>query len=931
MEYCLTEEAEQERDLAYLEAFTLGREPPRRPTIQDLEKYATAWADLVPNNPRAQAALAHTFSERYHFTQAHVPGIRQALGLDGEQVAREYTRLYRAPLQSIYAREISPLARARWSAARLSHRLEALPPFWTAFSLTLTETVGAGIMGLPIGIAQLGLIPGLILLVIFGAVNIVTIACISEAVARSGTIRYGETYIGKLVEDYLGAFASAVTSAILVMLTALVLVVYYVGVSTTLDKTIHIPALLGTALIFGFGMILVSRESLSATVSSALIIGSVNMLMILIMCALALPHLQAENLTYVHVPFIRGVPFESAILASIFGIILAAYFGHLSMGNCARVVLRRDPSARSFMFGGMAAQAAAMVFYCLWVFSINGALRPQSLAGQYSTTLVPLTQLIGPVVILVGTIYVVLAMGMASVSFSLSLRNLVRERLPHTSTRILALPRQTGTLVFRPQNRERGLKGRAATRLGLTYLGIQRGQPRFRLVLNTGASSVQRMVTAVRTWSIADAPDLAPSSSQLDFEVVEAQDDIVTLRVSSAWRMSVEGDWVAEGARVTDILEMDEPLRRLMQWVLRQGQVSIADVAAHVSQSESDAQVLVGQLVEQGLLEVVEGAPELRYRAHLARKRSRASGLPDDIWSKLDGTDQPRPDVENRAFRRSPVRARLDRILATDRGRNIISLAPVALMFCMTEWLLSNNGVTFAGVLNLVGIIAISVFAGMFPTLLLVASRRKGDYVPQMVFRILGWPPIVIGVYLLFLANLFIHGLIIWQQPFERGAALGVGILIVVTTLVMMRRGAFNTRVIIELFTDDVSKDTSWRVTVAGRPLPVRALADSEGGRVEVEAASGTLPPINVLRSATFHLPPTPGSELKVWVHRVTPEDTSESLPAAVSVSGHQTPVDLQLTGGQVILPLAQIPPSVGITIKGRVSDPSRPSIHVPD
>jgi hypothetical protein len=147
----------------------------------------------------------------------------------------------------------------------------------------------------------------------------------------------------------------------------------------------------------------------------------------------------------------------------------------------------------------------------------------------------------------------------------------------------------------------------------------------------------------------------------------------------------------------------------------------------------------------------------------------------------------------------------------------------------------------------------------------------------------------------------------------------------------MMRRGAFNTRVIIELFTDDVSKDTSWRVTVAGRPLSVLALADSEGGRVEVEAASGTLPPINVLRSATFHLPPTPGSELKVWVHRVTPEDTSESLPAAVSVSGHQTPVDLQLTGGQVILPLAQIPPSVGITIKGRVSDPSRPSIHVPD
>jgi amino acid permease len=904
MEICLTQDAEQERELAFLEAFAQGREPPLRPTIQDLERYATAWSDLVPSNGRIRAALAHAFSERYSFTYADVPRIRQALDLDSESVSREYNRLYRSPLQSIYARGLSPLARARWSLARLSHWLETLPPFWTAFSLTLTETVGAGIMGLPIGVAELGLIPGLILLVVFGVVNIITIACISESVARSGTIRYGETYIGKLIEDYLGAFASTVTSGILVLLTALALIVFYVGLSTTLEHTIHLPALVGTALVFAAGIILITRKSLSATVSSALIIGVINMILILIMCALALPHLQASNLTYVHVPFFRGVPFESAVLATIFGIILAAYFGHLSMGNCARVVLQRDPSARSFMLGGMTAQAAAMTFYCIWVFSINGALSHQSLAGQYSTALVPLTQLVGPVIVVVGTIYVALAMGMASVSMLLALRNLIRERLPYNSTRVLSLQRGTGVLVFRPSIRRRDVDGRDSTHLGLAYLGVQRGQPRFRLALTAGTSSIEH-VTAVReNWSDADVPDLASSGAHLSFEVVDAQKDSVVLRVSSAWKMGHEGDWVAEGVHVSDILELAEPDRRLLQWVMRQGRVSQTDIAARVSGPGADTQQLVSRMVEQGLLEQVEGTPEPQYRAHLGRPHKSASGLSDDIWAKLEGSTAAHPVAVKQGVRRFRAGSRVRHLVGTERGRNLVSMIPLLLLFGITEVLLYTKGVTFAGVLNLVGIIAISVFAGMFPTLLLVSARHKGDYVPRLVFRILGWPPVVVGVYLLFLANLFVHGIIIWQEPFERVAAITVGLLIVLTTMVMLRGGAFHSRVIVELYTEDTAKDTSWRVTAAGRPLPVMAMADHEGGPTHLEAASGLLPAIDALQRVAFHLPASAGSELKVWAHRITPGGTSEALPASVTVGGRHEPVDLQLNGGQVVLPL---------------------------
>ena len=65
MERFLTEEAAQERALAFLEAFALAREPPLRPAIQDLERYSSQWASLVPDQPRLRAAVAHALGEKY--------------------------------------------------------------------------------------------------------------------------------------------------------------------------------------------------------------------------------------------------------------------------------------------------------------------------------------------------------------------------------------------------------------------------------------------------------------------------------------------------------------------------------------------------------------------------------------------------------------------------------------------------------------------------------------------------------------------------------------------------------------------------------------------------------------------------------------------------------------------------------------------------
>src|SRR5215467_11455724 len=89
-----TEKAAQELDLAFIEAFALSREPPLRPTIQDLERHASKWAHLIPENARLRAAIAHLLREKYSFSPQAVPGIRLALGLDDPAVQRAYQTLY---------------------------------------------------------------------------------------------------------------------------------------------------------------------------------------------------------------------------------------------------------------------------------------------------------------------------------------------------------------------------------------------------------------------------------------------------------------------------------------------------------------------------------------------------------------------------------------------------------------------------------------------------------------------------------------------------------------------------------------------------------------------------------------------------------------------------------------------------------------------
>ena len=815
VEFSLTEQAASERDLAFLEAFALGNSPPLHPTIQHLERYAVQWTPLVPENPRLKAAVAHALSQKYTFTYQAVPNIRAALGLDEKAVQVAYSRLYRTQLLTIFASSLPLTEHLRWITAAIAQRLESLPPFWLASLVTVALGLPQAFLALPIAVADVGPLATVAFVVIIGIINVLTMACMAEAVGRSGDFRYGNAFIKQLVSNYLGNTGSFILSLAVGIRVFLIALACYMGLSATMASFTHIPAALWAVLLFFAGLYLLSRQSLNFTVAVMVLLAVINVSLLLLLSLLAFRHLQLDNLLYVNLPFFDGRPFQPLMLQQFFGVSLMLYFGHIYVGECAKLILPRDPSASSLIWGSVAGTAFLTVLFCIWVLAVNGAISPQLLAGQSGTVLEPLALQVGPIVTVLGAVLVTLLLGMAWLRSSSLLLNLAREWLPAQPRPVLMLPRQQGTLILHPRD-----NSSCVPHIGITYLGLEGTKARFRLDVQSSGKIHHVEITVTSRWEIKELleqlPDLRKWDIRLTLLVRSASQERVCLQVSSPMVLAYEG-----GLR--------------------------ADVG--------------------------NAAPE---------NQSQNSGL----------------DMRSLALR----------FWATMLNqRRFLSISPLVLVFVLTEWLILAGTQSFTSVLAFAGVLGNSLVGGIFPVLLLVSSRQKGELVPGVVFQILNHPFFSVGIYSLFLAILFFHGLFIWENPVARISALCIALLSLGATVVMKRYGAFASRVVVELREEQRQGGRSvFTITAGGRPKIAEVRLGYAEGEQYHQAATGEIPSLEALRYAIFRLPTRRKEELRVWAHRSNASGDSKSLAALVEVeSGNKNmQFDLKLSGGRVLLPI---------------------------
>ena len=89
----------------------------------------------------------------------------------------------------------------------------------------------------------------------------------------------------------------------------------------------------------------------------------------------------------------------------------------------------------------------------------------------------------------------------------------------------------------------------------------------------------------------------------------------------------------SEGLKMSDLLDLPEPLSRLLNWMMRQGHVTLADVTAFLGEDEAHTRAILTGLCDKGFVREVEIHGLTQYGVRLAPRRGRA--LPSNLWQGL--------------------------------------------------------------------------------------------------------------------------------------------------------------------------------------------------------------------------------------------------------------------------------------------------------
>jgi DNA-binding Lrp family transcriptional regulator len=88
-----------------------------------------------------------------------------------------------------------------------------------------------------------------------------------------------------------------------------------------------------------------------------------------------------------------------------------------------------------------------------------------------------------------------------------------------------------------------------------------------------------------------------------------------------------------EGITPADLLDLSSELRRIVNTITREGEMSLAKIVLELDMRPSELRELLDTLVEKGFLKAFEVKGELRYKTFFARRRVREVSL--NIWDAL--------------------------------------------------------------------------------------------------------------------------------------------------------------------------------------------------------------------------------------------------------------------------------------------------------
>jgi hypothetical protein len=849
----LGERSAEARELEWIEAFALGREAPRAPSIREIEAASERWAPLVAESPEVRAAVIRLLLERDRLQYKRVPGIRAALGADDERVRRAFERQTGEPLEGAWASRIGPLDRLRWALSAPARWLERAEPFQASAALTFLLSMGQTVVIVPIAVATVGPAAAAASIFVIGLLAVAATAAVAEAAARNGEIRFRSGFFGRLVSSALGPGAAAVPSFLGIAGVALPTLSAFIGLALLLNLAVPLPTelwvlLLGAAAV---AVPLVGRRT--ASFGGLMAFGLVSIVLLALLSVFAI--VDAAISGGLSAPS-AGPPNDIGLdlaLGVIIGVLLGSYADPVYTVQIARIVLPRDPGGTEYVRGAVAGMAAFVVLTVVFSAAMILTIPVAELADEQGSALDTAADEFGGLAVVLGVLIGIGLFGIRLYGNAIALFDFVAERLPgRPATRVVLQAGRGRVLLGRP--------GDSGTeRIALTYPGTSGGRPQLELTLS-GAGSPRTNSVALPAPGTEESLDHV--AEELSVEVLQADERVVHLGLRTSMTISYDGEQDLLGPGVAETLLAGDEDARLSAWLLREGGGGPAAAAREFGWSEEEARRRLQALADAGRARALKSGD---YVAQMARRGRRVD---PELWRRLGAPDE-RPPVETER------RGRLQMALSTTAGRAAISSLPTAALAAMAAALIAAGSASVSGPIRIVGVIAFATISGVLPPMLVLAARRRSD-VPTASSRVLAGTVLMALMGVVAFAVLALHATVLWSDSGERALAAAATVLAVVSVILAARYGAFKPAAVLELRQGEEADRVRIRAQEAGRDLDLEIGDELVHGRGDFPLGPGD-PPLKIRGH-------TAATELRISAQRLDPSGGAAAMPIVIDL-----------------------------------------------
>ncbi|MBU0731786.1 hypothetical protein KKC88_02800 [Patescibacteria group bacterium] len=277
--------------------------------------------------------------------------------------------------------------------------------FWSGVALMIGTAIGAGIFGIPYVIAKVGFIPGILYILVLGAVILLTTLCYGEVVLRTKEKHQLPGYANK----YLGVWGKRISLVAIVFSIFGAMLAYTIEIGVFLNALFS-PVFGGSPRIYSLIFYALAAMAIYVGLKTVANIEKIMVaILLLIIAGLFIFGISEVNLS-------NFTEFNAAHLLLPYGVILFALGAGTAVPD-ARFLLGKNPKKLLNVISiGVIVPLIVYLIFTFLVVGITGTETTES-------AIIGLGLALGPIMLLVGAIFGVLSM---STSF-LALGNVLKE------------------------------------------------------------------------------------------------------------------------------------------------------------------------------------------------------------------------------------------------------------------------------------------------------------------------------------------------------------------------------------------------------------------------------------------------------------------------------------------------------------------------